>query len=74
MCQDDIPEFLRLTRAERAAAWRDRKLTTVRTSTKRTRWHLPKTIDATGMALYRAQEKVAREKKKMRLKALKNKH
>ena len=54
---DDIPTFLRLTAAERRAAWRDRQLTVMsRTKAKRD-WHLPATIDAAGRALARQIEK-----------------
>lgn len=69
---DDIPDFLRLTTAERQAAWKGRKLTVTK-PTKRKAWHLPKTIDATSLALLRQQEREAKARKKARLTALKNK-
>ena len=66
-----IPEFLRLTAQERQAAWKGRKLTTVRASKHRA-WHLPKTLDATGLAILRPQDREAKERKKARLAGLKN--
>lgn len=69
---DDIPEFLRIPAEIRRAAWKDRRLTTVKTARKRRAWHLPKTIDAVGLALLHQQQREAKERKQARLAALKN--
>lgn len=78
----EIPEFLRVTKesrgpnykaeeAKRLAAWREKHGQAKPRSDKRRDWELPKTIDAAGLALRRAQDKEATERKKARLAALK---
>lgn len=78
----EIPEFLRVTResrgpnykaeeAKRLAAWREKHGEAKPRKDKSSDWGLPKTIDATGLSLRRAQEKEAAERKKERLAALK---
>lgn len=52
---DEIPAFLRLTPEERAAAWRGRKLTTMRKAEAKQNYELPRSIDATGLAILRQQ-------------------
>ena len=63
---DDIPDFLWLTKEQRAASWRGRKLTTVHSkSARKDSFDLPCTIDAAGRVLakqlQREKEHRARE-------------
>jgi hypothetical protein len=67
---DGIPEFLRLTPAQRRAAWKDRKLTVVSRTRPKREWRLPASIDATGRAILRQLEKEKTLRAKARLAAL----
>jgi hypothetical protein len=67
---EPIPAFLRISQEERAAAWKGRKLTQVKTDRKRD-YTMPRSIDAAGLALFRQQEHARAEKAKARLAALK---
>jgi hypothetical protein len=67
----EIPAFLRLTAAERAASWSGRKLTNGQSGSarriKHIRWSIPRTIDAAGLALLRQIEKERAERTRERL-------
>lgn len=67
----DIPTFLRLTAAQRKAAWKDRKLTTVPRSKPKRDWHLPASIDHVGRELLRKIEREKAIRTKARIAALK---
>jgi hypothetical protein len=70
---DDIQTFLRLSKEERAAAWKGRQLTQVKTPTGRRRgWRLPKSIDSTGPAILRQSERDGQARKAARLAAVRN--
>lgn len=74
---DEIPAFLRLTKEQRAAAWKGRTLTAVKAAPlprkRRIPWHLPRTIDAVGFAILKQQERARKERQAARLAALKDK-
>lgn len=65
---EPIPQFLKLTKEQRAQAWKDRKLTQVRGDRKRD-WHLPKTLSLEAKALIKSQ----RREKAQKLLALRKK-
>ena len=68
---EDIPQFLRLSKEARAAAWKGKRPTAASApKRKRNDWRLPSTIDATGLALLRQIEKDKATAVKARLTAL----
>jgi len=62
----DIPDFLKLTKEQRRAAWKDFKPTVPMARDcrrRRVRWDLPRSIDEEGLAIFRAQERATAAKK-----------
>jgi hypothetical protein len=68
----EIPAFLRLTKEERAGAWASRALMSGQREgrAKKAAWNLPKSIDETGLALFKEQER-ARAARQKQLASLK---
>lgn len=65
---DDIPAFLIIPQGERAASWKDRKLTTVRSKREKSHgWQYPKTMTPEAWAMVRAAEADRERKKAERL-------
>jgi hypothetical protein len=53
---DAIPAFLRLTAEQRAAAWKDRKLTKPGHDTEQD-YSIPRSLDAAGKAILKEKDK-----------------
>jgi hypothetical protein len=69
----DLPEFLKISRADRKAAWKGVKLTSTETKVRGVNYALPKTLDPGSLALLKSIEADKAAKTKAKFAALREK-
>lgn len=70
----DIPEFLKISAADRKAGWKGVKLTSTETKVKGVNYALPKTMGPEAIAMVKQLEKDKAAKTKAKFAALREKH